>query len=108
MNRDQLVGKRERVPLYENTSHLARRSGDVRPLKKVVNGLLYDTDTADMIAEPLGNLDAFLFRTKNKRWFLYKIYLNGVDLWPINEDEAKERLADDSRYAEFFGEPQPA
>lgn len=71
-------------------------------MKKVINGLLYDTDKSELIYEEQ-DTHRQLYRTKKGRWF--KVYQNGV-ITPITEDEAKAYLGehDAELFVEIFGE----
>ena len=64
-------------------------------MKKIINGLLYDTENADLISAT-GNhiISECLYRTKNGRYFLYE-YLDGYEfLRPLNSIEVFRWLSD--------------
>jgi hypothetical protein len=91
-------------------------------MKKVINGLLYDTEKAEAVANYSNNrgygdfkaLEETLYRTKNGRWFIHGIggamtsyaVEAGSNSWsgseqikPIDEEYAKEFLAE-------YGDPE--
>ena len=102
-------------------------------MKKIMNGKMYDTDTADLIcanffgetADPVWYTEA-LFHTKKGAYFLYCLgsasspYGNqigenswepGEILMAYTEDEAKsfvEKYGTTDEYIEAFGEPEAA
>lgn len=75
-------------------------------MKKIINGLLYDTDKSELIYTDL-DTKRRLFRTENNRFFI--AYLNG-EIVPKTEEQAKDYLGehDIDKYIEIFGEPQEA
>jgi len=101
-------------------------------MRKIINGKVYDTTTADEICEwgPSGlTRNDFhwwtesLYRTKKGAWFVageggalskYRQphgngSIGGEDLRLVTEDEARalvEQHARPERYAELFGEPE--
>jgi hypothetical protein len=81
---------------------------------KIINGLLYDTDVAEMVLsqpDPPRNVLA-LYRTVNGRWFSYwREFIGPIPRWEIDEvteERAKTALSRHEKYAEFFGEPKAA
>ncbi|MCW3140464.1 MAG: hypothetical protein N2V71_07695 [Methanophagales archaeon] len=64
-------------------------------MKRIVNGLMYDTEKADLISTS-GDyiINECLYRTKNGRYFLYK-YIGGSEfLQPLNLIEVFQWLSD--------------
>ena len=77
-------------------------------MKKIIKGVLYDTDTAELIY----TYDSFrkrkmYYRTKKGNYFC--VYSN-KDIVPMSEDEFKEFLGevDPDKYIELFGMPEVA
>jgi len=63
-------------------------------MKRIVNGLMYDTDTAELVCQ--SNIARFvnrLFRTKKGRYFVYEKIGDIEDIKPLNEDETFEWLS---------------
>jgi len=99
-----------------------------RNLKKVIDGKMYNTQSAKMLAEysnELGisnfrHLDEELYRTKNGTFFLagnggpmtkYSESCGGEKIIPISEAEAREWLEQHGTVEEYktiFGEPPEA
>ena len=102
-------------------------------MRKLIEGKLYDTETATMIAETqnrLGNsdfrnLDETIYNTKNGKYSLYSHggamtkYATsyggstggGLDIIPLTEKEVKEHLENWGKTAkniELFGKPEEA
>ena len=64
-------------------------------MKRIVNGLLYDTESADLMSAS-GDymINECLYRTKNGRYFLYR-YIDGLEfLEPLNSIEVFRWLSD--------------
>ena len=102
-------------------------------MKKVIEGKLYNTETADSLAE-WGNglcytdfnfLSETLYRTKKGKFYLHgcggartrysEAYGNcrgeGEDIVPLSEAEARkwvEEKFDGDKYIEIFGQPEEA
>lgn len=80
--------------------------------KKVINNLLYDTSTADLIiseTEPDGKtLIKRLYMTKNRAFFF--LLIASDEIKPISEAECREWLGlfNYDAYVNVFGEPQKA
>ena len=84
-------------------------------MKKIINGKLYDTDTAINLAEynspfPEGHEDfcvEILYRKTNGEYYLYEKY-NMESIKPINEDKAKKwfekRIDNADNFIEIFGQ----
>ena len=100
-------------------------------MKKVINGKLYNTDTATPLASrcehhgDFRSVDESLYRTKKGSYFLagsggpmskYAVacdngWSGGSDIIPITEEEARgwaERYCDADEYAAVFGMPEEA
>lgn len=100
-------------------------------MKKVINGKLYNTETAELIDDYSNGLSSRefrsitenLYRKKNGEFFLYgyggamtkyrewcgDMWGNGENIIPITEAEAKEWLEAHSTtetYIEVFGQPE--
>lgn len=80
-------------------------------MKKVINNLLYDTDTAKVIvSEPGadGSLIKRLYMTDNRAFFFLMVASNEIK--PISEAECREWLGlfNYQAYVNVFGEPQKA
>lgn len=80
-------------------------------MKKVINNLLYDTDTAKLIvseAAPDGSLIKRLYVTDNRAFFF--LMVKSDEIKPITEAECREWLGLFSyqAYVNVFGEPQKA
>ena len=75
-------------------------------MKKVIKGLLYDTDTATMVYFE-ENTKRRLYRTPKGNFFI--MYPNGI-ITPKTEEETKSYLGekDVDAYIEIFGEPEEA
>lgn len=111
-----------------------KKNEESREMKKIINGKLYNTETATLIAEysnGLGsrdfkNISEGLYRTKSGAFFLAgeggamtkyarkcdsSYVCGGEDIIPVNEFEVKEWLenyADPEIYIATFGEPPEA
>lgn len=118
--------------IEENTHKKGVKS--MRTLKKVINGKLYDTTTATMIAElsaggdwnDFRHLREELYRTRRGSFFLAgeggamthyaqrcsdKSMTGGEGIIPLDEGEAREWLeahADADTYIAVFGRPEEA
>lgn len=80
-------------------------------MKKVINNLLYDTDTAKLIiseAAPDGTLIKRLYVTDNRAFFF--LMIKSDEIKPITEAECREWLGlfNYQAYVNVFGEPQKA
>jgi len=68
--------------------------GGIKNMKRIVNGKLYDTETAELVC--LSKITLFserLYRTKKGRYFIYDNF-GGVEyIKPLNEDETFEWLS---------------
>lgn len=75
-------------------------------MKRVIEGLLYDTDTATLIFTD-DNSRRRYYMTPNKRFFVF--YITG-EMSVKTEDDIKELLGTQNydKYVEIFGEPQEA
>jgi len=89
-------------------------------MQQIINGLKYDTETADRVASDRywdGNnfersgRNTYLFKTPNGRFFLHHttLWANERDhIEPVSADEARQYYEDlpehDMPYAEAFGE----
>lgn len=75
-------------------------------MKKIVDGLLYDTDKSELIYTDVANKRR-LFKTENNRFFI--VYNNG-EIVPKTEQNAKDYLGerDIDKYIELFGEVENA
>lgn len=75
-------------------------------MKKIVNGLLYDTDTSELIYHDEINRRRW-YKTKNENYFV--LYANG-EIGPKTEDAVRDHLGKNNveKYIELFGEPQEA
>jgi len=63
-------------------------------MKRIVNGKLYDTDTAELVCQ--SNISRFvsrLYRTKKDRYFVYEKIGDIEDIKPLNEDGTLEWLS---------------
>lgn len=80
-------------------------------MKKVINNLLYDTETAELIIsepDPSGGLIKRLYQTPNKAFFF--LYIQSNEIQPITRDECREWLGlfNYDAYVKVFGEPEHA
>ena len=80
-------------------------------MKKIINNLLYDTDTAKLIISepaPDGSLIKRLYQTQNRAFFFLLVGSNEIK--PISEAECREWLGlfNYNAYVSVFGEPQKA
>jgi len=65
-----------------------------KKMKRIVNGKLYDTDTAELVCQ--SNISRFvsrLYRTKKGRYFVYEKIGDIEDIKPLNEDGTFEWLS---------------
>jgi len=88
-------------------------------MQQIIDGKLYDTETADLVASgpypeshnwQRGDRSAFLYKTKNGAFFLYRISMwlgEGVSIEVVSVDKAKEwyeRLPESKMgYKDVFG-----
>lgn len=91
-------------------------------MKKVINGLLYDTETAEKVAfysnnRGLGDfksLEETLYRTKNGRWFIHGIggamtayqVEAGNNSWSGSEQIRPIESEEAASFLEEYGEPE--
>lgn len=100
-------------------------------MRKIINGKMYNTDTAKMIymhtngllPNDFNNLTEVLYRKKTEEFFLhgwggaktkyreqcYDGWCGGEEIVPLTEAEAKEwleRYGDVNTYIDTFGEPE--
>lgn len=75
-------------------------------MQRVINGLLYDTDTATIVHVEKATMNV-LYQTKNGNFFM--AYPNG-EIVVKREESAKDYLGKHNveKYIELFGEPQEA
>ena len=75
-------------------------------MQRVINNLLYDTDTATVIHQE-EDTKRVLYQTPNKNYFMF--YPNG-EIVPKTEESTKDYLGKHNvpKYIELFGEPQEA
>lgn len=75
-------------------------------MQRVVNNLLYDTETA-MIIHAEEDTNRILYQTPNNNFFMF--YPNG-GIIPKTEESTKDYLGKKNvpKYIELFGEPQEA
>ena len=76
-------------------------------MKRIVNGKLYDTDTAELVC--LSKISLFserLYRTKKGRYFIYDKFGSVEYIKPLNEDETFEWLSkhNPDKAVELFSE----
>jgi regulator of protease activity HflC (stomatin/prohibitin superfamily) len=77
-------------------------------MRRIIDGLLYDTDTAEIIYEDnTNNRHRVYYKTTNGRFFV--VYQTG-ELAPKTETQIKELLGtyDVDKYIELFNEPKEA
>lgn len=74
-------------------------------MRKVINGLLYDTEISELIYSE--DNERFLYKTKNGNFFA--MYRNG-EIFSRSESQVKEYLGekDVDKYIEIFGKPEDA
>lgn len=74
-------------------------------MKKIIKGLLYDTETAELIFEDALNNKALYVTPGGNYFMLY----NNTDITPRSEESAKEYLGenDADKYIEIWGNPEP-
>ena len=75
-------------------------------MRQIINGRMYDTDTATLVADYTGRI--CFNQKKNGEWF-FVIAEERSYIKPATELEAKEWLADYNfvdEYIEHFGEPE--
>jgi len=93
-------------------------------MEQIVNGLRYNTEKADLIAHDRyfdgsgwdrNGQNAYLYKTKNGRYFLLHTTRWGGErdrIEPVSLDEARQYYEDlsdhEMRYAEAFGEEPEA
>lgn len=75
-------------------------------MQRVIDGLLYNTDTADVIHVE-ENTKRRLYMTSNRNFFMF--YPTG-EIVPKTEESTKDYLGKYNvpKYIELFGEPQEA
>ena len=75
-------------------------------MKKIVNGLLYDTDTSELIYHDEMN-ERRWYKTKNGNYFV--LYANG-EIGTKSENAVKDYLGKNhvDKYIDLFGEPREA
>lgn len=75
-------------------------------MKQIINNLLYDTDTSDLIYTDSVRKRK-LYRTKNGNFFTF---FNNGEIVPKSEQAAKEYLGkfDIDAYIKVFGKPDEA
>lgn len=75
-------------------------------MQRVINNLLYDTDTATVLHKE-DDSKRVLYQTPNKNYFMF--YSNG-EIVPKTEESTKDYLGKHNvpKYIELFGEPQEA
>ena len=63
-------------------------------MKRIVNGKLYDTDTAELVCRSkIALFENRLYRTKKGRYFVYEKIGDIEDIKPLNEDKIFEWLS---------------
>jgi len=63
-------------------------------MKRIVNGKLYDTNTAELVCQSkIALFENRLYRTKKGRYFVYEKIGDIEDIKPLNEDETFEWLS---------------
>lgn len=101
-------------------------------MKRIINGKMYDTDTATLVADYEPDYDnswdecwhQILYITQTKEWFLYgegnpwsqdsifvsdNSFNDSSAIEPFTSEQAKEWLADRNfvdEYINYFGEPE--
>lgn len=80
-------------------------------MKKVIEGLLYDTDTAKLIISEVdesGEIIKRLYQTTKSAFFFY--YISSGTIEPISRDACREWLGlyNYNAYVSVFGEPEHA
>lgn len=75
-------------------------------MKRIINGLMYDTDVSDVIFTDEINMRR-LYRSQNGRFFMF--FQNG-EIVPKDEESVKKYLGehDTEKYIELFGEVEGA
>ena len=75
-------------------------------MQKIIDGLLYDTDKAELLYYE-EKTDRWLYKGENGHYFMY--FLNGV-ISPKSEEFVKDYLGqrDIDKYIELFGEVDDA
>ena len=75
-------------------------------MKKVINGLLYDTDKSELLHQDK-DLRRSYYKTKNGRYFI--AYRTG-EISVIAEERIRDILIEYNydKYVELFGEPEEA
>lgn len=75
-------------------------------MQRIINGLLYDTRTAELIHTEEDTKRQF-FKTPNGRFFMF--YPNG-EISPKDDESAKDYLSkyNVKKYIKIFGEPEEA
>ena len=75
-------------------------------MKRVVDGLLYDTDSSELIYTD-EDKHRKLFKTENGNFFM--LFITG-EIQPKSEESTKDYLGkyDVNKYIEIFGEPEKA
>ena len=75
-------------------------------MKRIIDGLLYDTDDSVLIYEDVDKRRKY-YQTANKRFFI--LYKTG-EIYAATEEHVKAVLGerDIDKYIEIFGEPEEA
>ena len=75
-------------------------------MKRVVNDLLYDTETSELLYTEV-DTQRKLYRTQNNHFFTF--YKNG-EIVPKSEEDTKDYLGrvDVDTYIKVFGQPEKA
>ena len=84
-------------------------------MKKIINGKLYDTDTAvylgvwtnNLMPTDIGFHEKSLYRTNKGQYFLFEVDDDSEFIYLYTEDEAKtfaESYLDADEYIKIFGE----
>lgn len=86
-------------------------------MKKIINGKMYNTETAKKLGwwsngvsySNFNRLEEALYLKKTGEYFIAADYYNGDDITPVTEAEAKcwaEEKLDADEYIAAFGEPE--
>lgn len=73
-------------------------------MQRIIDGYLYDTDTAELIYQDLIKIRSY-YKTPNNRFF---VYFSNNDMETVTETYIKKLLGtyDIAKYIEIFGEPE--